>query len=229
MKIETYVCDKCRKPIKGNIFSLTPECLDPNNTENVIGIPDEISDELYEMVCDKHLCLKCVKRALRISFTSVATVNEDFEAELKTLLQPRELVKVKPNNTRKCSRMPYVDIKKLLDQGKTIDEVAKIAGSNKYALQKKIKYHESKANNSIEKPVKTTKPEEPAKGLANERLSKDKVMLVYCDQDKDMSQCAQELGCTVDELRRFLINNRIFKNSRDREKYDCATAPQPVI
>ena len=38
-----------------------------------MGMPDEVSDELYAMLEDKHLCFNCVKETIRQAFPSLLT------------------------------------------------------------------------------------------------------------------------------------------------------------
>ena len=97
MKVEKYVCNKCGEELKDNIFTLTPECLAPENTELTTGIPDEVSDELYALVYDKHLCVKCLRRVLHMAFTPEA---DSTEKKLKT----EEADKDKPANARKYNK-----------------------------------------------------------------------------------------------------------------------------
>ena len=95
---------------------------------------------------------------------------------------------------------------------------------------RKIRYHERKndvqiLNETTEK--KETDPENKEtvdgnKGVTHGMygLNYDNVVELYCNQDKDMHQTAKALGVSVEEVRSFIMKNRIFKDKKLQEKYD---------
>lgn len=68
MKIESYICDRCGEEIKDNIFILTPDCVDKKDGHTLVGMSDDISDELYALMRDRHMCFECTKETLRMIY-----------------------------------------------------------------------------------------------------------------------------------------------------------------
>jgi len=82
MKVINYMCNRCGKQIDDKwIYTIVPVVLDADG-ESTFGIPDEVSDELFELVEDKHLCLECLKKTLKF-FGAPAIPNPEFEKALK--------------------------------------------------------------------------------------------------------------------------------------------------
>lgn len=77
MKFEGYICDRCGEEIKDNIFILTLDCVDKNDGETLVGIPDDISDELYALIRDRHICFECTKEALRMIYAHSVTADKN--------------------------------------------------------------------------------------------------------------------------------------------------------
>jgi len=84
MKVINYVCNRCGKQIDDKwIYTIVPVVLDADG-ESTFGIPDEVSDELFELVEDKHLCLECLKKTLKF-FGAPAIPNTEFQKALKDM------------------------------------------------------------------------------------------------------------------------------------------------
>ena len=220
MKVESYVCDRCGEEIKGNIFVLAPECADKKDGETIIGMPDDVSDELYALMKDKRMCFECTKEALGMLYGHSIAARKNECCDSKT--------KVDCN-----SEDNFVSLmKKYASEGRTIRELQDATGMSygkiyKVAAKHDIKFKKNKYTKR-DKPEKTdiapkkidTAPKMVEKNEANvPGLNYDDIVELYCNQGKNMHCIAKEIGTTVEEVRNYIMKNRIFKNEHLKAKY----------
>lgn len=277
MKITKYICDKCGKEID-EILEMSINAFDLECDGCVIDLPDDRMDEVLKVTEDKHLCWNCAIRGLRMAYTPVATVNEDFEREVVKMINevsPEQEAKLKEEMknapvTVMPAEQPSVEVvgndwcnltKEVLEPmcaaGMTVQEMADKTGYKYMQIWRKLKRYgltaataEEKRQTSSEpavqpEPIAEPEPEpepiaeqeavtesipepepaefeevEPTKGLTLEN-----VKILYVREGKNIPDIAKELDVPVDDVRRFIVKNRIFKNKELRNKYDRHAIP----
>lgn len=222
MKFEGYICDRCGEEIKDNIFLLSPECVDKKDGESLVGLPDDISNELYALMEDKHLCFKCIKDVLEMIYGHSAVADKsdcpDDKADDKCEPEGDDFINL---------------MKKYASEGRTIRELQDATGAsyskiNNAAIRHGVKFKKHKYIKS-DKPEKTDVASEttntviqtPCKNEdATSGLNYDNIIELYCNQGKNMHCIAKEIGATVEEVRTYIMKNRIFKNKNLQDKYN---------
>lgn len=139
MRIVRYICDKCGKEIKGQIYGIAVHLLDPDNTELVL---DSTYDDI-ENTPDRQYCDKCIKRILYFANHSAATDNQEFaEAMQKMVKEPsgRDTERMKE---RRRGKMDWAKAQELLAAGVPVKEIAEQLGVTKDAVYRQIRAHRS--------------------------------------------------------------------------------------
>lgn len=133
MKRIEYICNRCSKSIDSDeLYSISPHKLDPENEGIVLDMQEEIQDELFELLDDKHLCLDCLKKTLKF-FNAPAVFNDIEGLIIRPPLEQQE----KPADEPKI--LPVLDIetvKKLQEEGMTVNEMAVFFGETYNKLYK---------------------------------------------------------------------------------------------
>lgn len=163
MKVESYICDRCGEEIKDNIFLLTPECVDRNDGETLVGIPDDISNELYALMQDRHLCLKCTKDVLKMVYKHSAIPDERRCLDDKCKTENDEFISL---------------MKKYASEGRTIRELQDATGAsyskiNNAAIRHGVKFkkHKSRTINLKRRMLLQRQPILSSKHLARMKMS----------------------------------------------------------
>lgn len=217
MKKINYICDRCGKLIEGDIYEIAPECVSREDGVTLLGVPDEISDKLYAMLEDKHLCFNCVKEVIRQAFLPLLIP----EAQAAS---PEERVACDKKHEKNTEIVQV--LKKYAASGMTIREAESKTGisySKIYHMATKYGIMFKKADSKQD--VKQDNPEAEVNEECkkpNDKLSLnyDDIVELYCNQDKNMHTIANELGTTVESVRNFIMKNKIFKNKTLQEKYE---------
>lgn len=234
MKKIVYECDRCGKEIaEDGIYEITVERInkDGHTTE---ALPDDVFQVLQETTRNKQICKDCMMYVMKKAYKRQAAVeNPDFAAAVENMEKSAKTDKAEtqetsakpaseplatnqdsgPKEKKQAGRKPKIAEDELRDlvenQNMSVIDIAS-----------KLDISDQTVRNYMERyKIKRVDSRTPV--LRQDKcLTVENVMRVYVQEGKDIKETSEELGTTMEDLRRFIIKNKIFKSESQRAAYE---------